>query len=382
LWNRSAADIAWRLYLRFNPEDSVVRLRQLLGPDEDDYDLSLNPLHRIILGLSGVTLPQQLELDASGIDSLDWMKRTPLMWAAWRDDCQNVRTLLSKGANPNIADIEGTTALHYAASEACDKCVKALLDAGADPMSLHIHGKSPLHFAARRYKRVNSESVIKSLLQHGANIEALDYDGCTPLIGAVQENRVHGVSILIKHGANVNGINYSSWPPIKEAIFLNHCEVLETLCINKAQFRWEDIGIDDVLKAAALWGSVKVMEILAETPSERIEFDREQLNYLYFKRRPNERIFGEVMAVEAERAAFINLLAKRGMPTIYSDSSSNGSVTGEENSAKSSVGNVADVTDKDVSGIENSEESDVFEDALECLLRPVVGIGGKGRAVP
>jgi len=42
-------------------------------------------------------------------------------------------------------------------------------------------GRGPLHLAASRYYRNDHVGVMQLLLDHGANFNARDADGCTPL---------------------------------------------------------------------------------------------------------------------------------------------------------------------------------------------------------
>lgn len=89
---RSAADGIWLKLLHKGSEDEKTSgFWRLVVLSEDEYDLQLTPVHRIVVGLSSVPLQSQLESDASAINDPDWQGRTPLMWAAIRDDCTKVQ---------------------------------------------------------------------------------------------------------------------------------------------------------------------------------------------------------------------------------------------------------------------------------------------------
>lgn len=63
--------------------------------------------------------------------------------AAGRCDTNEVRRLISEGADLNAQDGQGMTALHAAAYGGCVETVRALLEAGADP-TLETLGSFPL----------------------------------------------------------------------------------------------------------------------------------------------------------------------------------------------------------------------------------------------
>ena len=63
---------------------------------------------------------------------LDKLKRTALIYAVMSGHAHVASYLLSLGADPNVADTSGNTAIHYAAAYGWYFCVKALFDAGAD----------------------------------------------------------------------------------------------------------------------------------------------------------------------------------------------------------------------------------------------------------
>lgn len=75
-----------------------------------------------------------------------------------------------------------------------------LLSAGANP-NVDYKGISALHKAARD---PNNETMLGLLLDHGAEIDDVDPDGCTALYLAVKARHVTNVQLLVSRGASVS----------------------------------------------------------------------------------------------------------------------------------------------------------------------------------
>jgi len=110
--------------------------------------------------------------------------------AALSGDIEVMRRLLERGADPNLATTQGTTALMAAAginwipgqtyshSEAdYIEAVKLCLARGADVNASNSLGFTAMHGAANR----GWESVIQILADHGARVDVKDKEGRTPL---------------------------------------------------------------------------------------------------------------------------------------------------------------------------------------------------------
>ncbi|MGF1556022.1 ankyrin repeat domain-containing protein [Paucihalobacter sp.] len=72
---------------------------------------------------------------------------TALMAAVFKNRPAIVKVLLEKGANPNLADSNGTTPLHYAVMSENYDLVKMLIGYNADKYKMNNKGKSAFDYA-------------------------------------------------------------------------------------------------------------------------------------------------------------------------------------------------------------------------------------------
>jgi uncharacterized protein len=126
---------------------------------------------------------------------------TALHWAARGSNLKAVRLLLKAGADVNASNRYGVTPLSLAVTSGDAAVVKALLDAGADARRALIEGETVLMTAAR----TGNAKIVRALIAHGADLEAREsYYGETALIWAVTENHAEAVATLLNAGAGVN----------------------------------------------------------------------------------------------------------------------------------------------------------------------------------
>lgn len=91
-----------------------------------------------------------------------------------------LKLLLEHGADPNVKDRKGDSLLWYVCYDS--ELAELLLRRGADINIKNRHGRTVLHLASR-YAR---DEVVKWLLTHGANVNAVDDDGLTPFFDALK----------------------------------------------------------------------------------------------------------------------------------------------------------------------------------------------------
>jgi ankyrin repeat protein len=127
---------------------------------------------------------------------------TTLVDAAERGDRATALRLLAKGANPNLAGPDGTTAVMWAASNDDVELVRALVRAGANVKLKNQFGTSALTEAAV----VGSAPVINVLLKAGADPNTKNPQGETPLMAVARSGKLEAARVLLEAGADVNAV--------------------------------------------------------------------------------------------------------------------------------------------------------------------------------
>jgi ankyrin repeat protein len=146
-----------------------------------------------------------LDLDAY-IEAKDKNLATPLVKAVEKNHGLLVSYLLGQGADIHVKDKAGWTLLHHAAHNGAVDVLKHLLYPSHE-MDVNAKcpaGKTALHYCAE----LTSIEPAKVLLEHGANVDALDANSRSPLFFAVHkpfnEKRGRFVTLLLENGAEIN----------------------------------------------------------------------------------------------------------------------------------------------------------------------------------
>ena len=215
-----------------------------MQPSKPDLDLGDvgNQLAAAINNGDRTALDDLLDLlEEKGIDPnlSDQQGCYPLFW--FRDEYRLsyfLKTLLGRGVDPNIATIDPLTDEEYiplllAAKKGSYEISKALLDHGADP---HVHDRAhwtALHFATSR-PSFQTAMLLKCLLDHGANINARNDLGRTPLSNAVIREVLSAVNTLLSEGADPDIPDNEGSTALDHAVFNWHTNMVDDLLAHGA----------------------------------------------------------------------------------------------------------------------------------------------------
>jgi len=138
-------------------------------------------------------LKQRVDVSAPQVDGM-----TALHWAAQLDDLETAKLLLKAKADVNATNRYGVTPLSLACVNGNTELVESLLAAGADPNTTLRGGETVLMTAARTGK----VGPVKALLSRGAIVDAKERRGQTALMWAAADGHAAVVELLLKAGAD------------------------------------------------------------------------------------------------------------------------------------------------------------------------------------
>lgn len=161
-----------------------------------------------------------------------------LHWAALKGRTSLVKALLKSGAGVSDRDMKySTTALHHACAglpHSNDKVINYLLDNGADMGAVDNNGRPVLDWAVKKGNNTATEllikrsvdinrhnktngvtalhtastlrdgTIVKMLLENGADVNSKDYCGMTALHVAASRGHEAAVRLLLENGADIN----------------------------------------------------------------------------------------------------------------------------------------------------------------------------------
>jgi ankyrin repeat protein len=204
------------------------------------------------------------------INATDSQGRTALSWAAARGDVQIVKKLLRCGADPNIGSSCDMVPLHFAMRPASPRSIVPLLAAGANVNYMSNWLQTPLHHAAA-YK--DDVRFLEPLIDSGADVNARDFDGNTPLGCAALSDHVKSIELLLESGANINNRDLRGWTAILDAVDSNSHRSITVLLKNGADYTLPLNTGCTVLHRAAERGDIETIQILTKAGMKNLPID-------------------------------------------------------------------------------------------------------------
>ncbi|HET9191956.1 MAG TPA: ankyrin repeat domain-containing protein [Vicinamibacterales bacterium] len=142
-------------------------------------------------------LARKADVNAAQVDG-----STALHWAVERDDAEMADVLIRAGARITARTREGVTPLQLAATNGSATMIDRLLKAGAKPNEPLTQARDTALMMAAR---TGGTGAIRLLVEAGADVNAKEtWGGTTALMWAVSEGHVEAARLLIAAGADVN----------------------------------------------------------------------------------------------------------------------------------------------------------------------------------
>lgn len=197
----------------------------------------------------------ECEVQESSLKSLHYVDLFP----SWSDGLNKVRRSINfrqkrlantKNSNFIASIIEEALSgqLEFAVAYGDIELVEDLLKAGANPNFMVDRDYPLINYALLEIEDVQKEySIIKLLLEYGANVNALDTHGSNLLFDIVPRDKVDIARLLIKYGIDVNHIGSEGYTPLIQAAHFHALDTTKLLLENKANVNARDREGDTAL---------------------------------------------------------------------------------------------------------------------------------------
>jgi ankyrin repeat protein len=221
------------------------------------------------------------------------------------ENLQFLRELLARGADPNLADEYGVTALDRAAENDFVASTITLLLSGAKADSKDHGGQTPLFYSRSR--------CISPLIRAGADANARDSSRNTPLIAASYRSDDDAIIQLIEAGADVNAANKWGFCPLAGAVRGARIETVRIMVAHGAKADHTNVYGRTVLMDAVSNKDPHVLELIYR-PNQNVD-ERDQQGRTALA---NAVLQDRAIAVEflIKRGADVNVCDKYGRPLM------------------------------------------------------------------
>lgn len=169
--------------------------------------------------------------EGANINIQDHLGRSALMLATYNNDYVTSKLLIQKGADVNILDNALNNPFLYAGAEGYIDILRLTIEAGADASLLNRYGGTAL-IPASEHGYVD---VVKLILSKtNTDVNHINNLGWTALLEAIilndgNKNQQETIKLLIEHGADVNIKDFNNVSPYEHAKKRGFKEIEEIL---------------------------------------------------------------------------------------------------------------------------------------------------------
>lgn len=271
-WNFTSPDAANTLarMVMYGSADAVRGLIDAGVPVNGHDDFGGSPLSRAGSRGDLTMLHSILRADSeSGTASLS----SALSAAAAAGNLDAVKLLLQAGANPDAHPSQGDPPIVAAASSGIPAVVQEILTHRPDIFAKGTEGRTPLIAAVdviawkdNGKQQIDRLAVVRLLLAAGSNVDDRDDKGNTALIQNAFDPAIAG--LLLQHGADINASNSEGWTPLFSA---STPELARFLLLHGANLSVRDKDGETPLEAARKYGNQEIVAVLEAAEAGKLK---------------------------------------------------------------------------------------------------------------
>lgn len=158
--------------------------------------------------------------------------------AVWKGNLKQVKIIITK--NPSLVNVQVNddhqTSLFLATMQRYTAIAKFLIRSGADVNAQDCLGDTPLHCAAT----ANSSKIIRELVRAGAIVNKTNIEDCTPLHEAADCGSDNAIKTLIELGADLDRQDQNLRTPLHKAAYQENYEAVKLLIAAGANLKLKD----------------------------------------------------------------------------------------------------------------------------------------------
>ncbi|WYZ35387.1 hypothetical protein EsH8_X_000034 [Colletotrichum jinshuiense] len=181
-----------------------------------------------------------------------------------------VEALLEKGEDIVVYG-NSLTALHLACGNAtlvqpssAERIIESLIAKGADINACDKFGKTPLHLSCGNHRWREASAVAKVLIDRGADIRALDGNQDSPLHLACHAGNQATVELLVEKGADIRALNSDGLLPLHSALLSENQTIMEMFLSRGVGIHSPDKHGKSLLHLACQFQNLQTAEMLVK----------------------------------------------------------------------------------------------------------------------
>ncbi|KAI6171449.1 hypothetical protein M3Y97_01045800 [Aphelenchoides bicaudatus] len=199
--------------------------------------------------------------------------------------------------------------LHEAAFSDYIEIVKLLIESGADVNAKNNRGDTPIHRASQN----GYIEIVKFLVEKGADVNATNKDHQTPLHYANRKLEV--VKLLLESGANINATDAHGNTPLYYAVYDDKFEVVKYLVESGTDINAKGDYGRTALHIAALSGYIEIVKYLVESEADIDAKDKDGNTPLHWGAQNNKPEV--IVKLLAESGSDVNAKNNSGWTSLH-----------------------------------------------------------------